>query len=64
MLDVAAKHPLVIQNPPPEASFQTLAAGMMAFELLVWSQAVTQSRRIISELLFQIEAELKKVTVK
>ena len=37
---------------------------MMAFELLVWSQAVTQSRRIISELLFQIEAELKKVTVK
>ena len=64
MLDVAGKHPLVIQNPPPEASFQTLAAGMMAFELLVWSQAVTQSRRIISELLFQIEAELKKVTVK
>jgi small-conductance mechanosensitive channel len=64
MLDVAGRHPLVIQNPPPEASFQTLAAGMMAFELLVWSQAVTQSRRIISELLFQIEAELKKVTVK
>ena len=64
MLDVAGRHPLVSPQPPPDVSFQSLTGGLMAFELLVWSRAPRESRRLISDLLFQVEAELRESKIK
>jgi small-conductance mechanosensitive channel len=64
LLNVAGGHPLVRAVPAPEVSFQTLSAGVKAFELMVWIDAVAESRRITSDLLFSIESALKAQNIK
>jgi len=61
MLDVAAEHPKVLQDPAPELFFLGFGDSALNFELGVWTSEMTaKPRRFRSELYYAMEKKLRE----
>lgn len=61
LLEVAAEHPAVLQQPAPSVRFLGFGDSSLDFELAVWTIAMAQSpTRFRSELFFGIERKLRE----
>ncbi len=61
LLEVAAEHPAVLQQPAPSVRFLGFGESSLDFELAVWTIAMAHSpTRFRSELFFGIESKLRE----
>jgi small-conductance mechanosensitive channel len=61
LLEVAAEHPKVLQNPAPELFFLGFGDSTLNFELAVWTSEMTSKpRRFRSELYYAMEKKLRE----
>jgi small-conductance mechanosensitive channel len=61
LLEVAAEHPMVLREPPPELFFSGFGDSSLNFELGVWTaEMASKPRRFRSELNFAIERKLRE----
>ena len=60
---VAAAHPLVVKDPPPQALVVTLGPGALSFMLRAWTDRAEAWAQIRSELAVAIKSVLAKENV-
>jgi small-conductance mechanosensitive channel len=61
LLGIAAEHPKVLRDPPPEVFFADFGDSALNLELAVWTEEMTTApRRLRSELNFAIEKQLRE----
>jgi small-conductance mechanosensitive channel len=61
LLEVAAEHPMVLHEPPPEVFFIGFGESSLDFELAVWTAEMTsRPRRFRSELYYAMEKKLRE----
>lgn len=60
LLEVAAAHPAVLENPAPRVYFDAFGDSALSLELAVWSRILAQNpRRLRSDLYFAIDAAFR-----
>lgn len=61
LLEVAAAHPAVLENPAPRVYFDAFGDSALSLELAVWSRTMAQNpRRLRSDLNFAIDAAFRE----
>jgi small-conductance mechanosensitive channel len=59
LIEIASTHPSVVKEPKPEAYFMEFGDNALQFELFAWTQELDFRRKIISDLLFEIERRFR-----
>jgi potassium efflux system protein len=60
LLEAAQGHPEVLDDPRPRVEFKRFADSALEFELLVWTRDPRHQHRLISDLNYRIEANLRR----
>lgn len=60
LFQVANRHPMVDQKNPPEIFFMGFGENSLDFEIWFWTNQVNLKRRIISDILFEVDSEFRK----
>ena len=60
LLEAAQGHPEVLDDPRPHVEFKRFADSALEFELLVWTRDPRTQHRLISDLNYRIEANLRR----
>jgi len=63
LLDAARTHPDVLDEPPPRVHFLSFGDSALSFDLLVWTRDPRIQQRLISDLNYRIEANLRRYDV-
>lgn len=63
LMRIALEHPHVDQNTAPEIYFTGFGNSALQFEIWFWTNNVTLKRRIISDILFEVVNEFKKLQI-
>ena len=63
LLDAARDHPDVLKDPRPRVEFKAFGESALEFDLLVWTSDPRIQQRLISDLNYRVEANLRRYQV-